>query len=232
MERNIIFKKCSKCKEEKEISNFTIDSSKKTGYRPSCKQCAKKYSNSEEYQKRIKAYRRKKEVKEKANERRRDPETRKRMSEYQKKHLSIPEIKEKRKRYFQREEVKEKRRKYTKERMKNPKWRLNQRMSGAVRKSLLSVGGKRKRSWESLVGYTKDTLKSHLEKLFKPGMSWENYGQWHIDHIRPIVSFDITSYDCEDFKKCWAIENLQPLWAIENIIKNGKWNNKKILQNS
>ena len=54
-------------------------------------------------------------------------------------------------------------------------------------------------------------------------MGWENYGKWHIDHKRPMCSFNITSYDCEDFKSCWALNNLRPLWAIDNQVKNGKW---------
>ena len=223
MENEIKLKKCSKCKETKEISNFTVDRNQKSGYRPSCKQCAKKHFNSDGFQRRIKEYRRREDVRIRLKERRKDPEIRRKMSEYQKKHLSIPEIKEKRKRYFQKEETKVRRRAYTKERMKNIKWRLNHRMSNAVRTSLLSVGGKRKRSWESLVGYTKDVLKLHIEKILKEGMSWDNYGKWHIDHIRPVSSFNITSYDCEDFKKCWALENLQPLWAIDNMRKHAKW---------
>lgn len=72
-------------------------------------------------------------------------------------------------------------------------------------------------------------LKQHLESLFQPGMSWDNYGDWHIDHIKPVSLFDITSYDCEDFKKCWCLENLQPLWAEDNRKKSNlvgpKWNN-------
>lgn len=74
-------------------------------------------------------------------------------------------------------------------------------------------------SWEKLVGYTLLDLKKHLEKKFKPGMSWDNYGKWHIDHKKPIDKFNIISVDCEDFKKCWSLENLQPLWADENLSK-------------
>ena len=77
--------------------------------------------------------------------------------------------------------------------------------------------------WEELVGYTLHDLQSHLEKQFTNGMSWDNYGKWHIDHIRPMCSFNITDYQCEDFKKCWSLGNLQPLWALDNQIKNGTW---------
>src|SRR3546814_3330220 len=46
--------------------------------------------------------------------------------------------------------------------------------------------GKNGRSWEILVGYTVADLMAHLERQFLPGMSWDNRGEWHIDHIRPL----------------------------------------------
>jgi len=53
-------------------------------------------------------------------------------------------------------------------------------------------------------------------------MTWANYGEWHIDHKRPISSFNIVSVDCKEFGECWALENLQPLWADENLRKSNK----------
>jgi len=85
-------------------------------------------------------------------------------------------------------------------------------------------GNKCNNSWNTLVGYTIEKLKNHIESLFQPGMSWDNYGKfgWHIDHKIPVSSFNITSYECEDFKKCWALENLQPLWWRDNLRKGNK----------
>ena len=60
---------------------------------------------------------------------------------------------------------------------------------------------------------------AHLEKQFASGMTWKNYGEWHIDHIVPQASFNITSSDCDDFRALWALSNLRPLWAAENIRK-------------
>jgi hypothetical protein len=56
-------------------------------------------------------------------------------------------------------------------------------------------------------------------------MTWDNYGVfgWHIDHVRPKASFNFTSPDDEEFKQCWALENLQPLWWKDNITKSDKW---------
>lgn len=69
----------------------------------------------------------------------------------------------------------------------------------------------------SRLGYSINDLISHLEARFKPGMSWQNYGAWHIDHIRPCAEFDLR--DPAQFMQCWALRNLQPLWAAENIAK-------------
>lgn len=103
----------------------------------------------------------------------------------------------------------------------DPVARLHQNVSRAIRSSL-SYGTKRRKKWESLVGYTTLDLKQHLEKQFKPGMTWENYGEWHIDHIIPVAVFNFGSYEHEDFKRCWALKNLQPMWAKENISKGAR----------
>lgn len=84
--------------------------------------------------------------------------------------------------------------------------------------------------WKKEIGYGIKELKNHLEKQFKEGMSWENYGEWHIDHILPVSKFNFKSPKDEDFKRCWALKNLQPLWKEENIKKGNKLN--KPLQQS
>ncbi len=86
-----------------------------------------------------------------------------------------------------------------------------------------SLKGERKSTtWTELVDYSLQDLKEHLESLFLSGMTWENYGEWHIDHVKPISSFDIVSDSCDAFKECWNLKNLQPLWAIDNLIKSDK----------
>jgi hypothetical protein len=62
--------------------------------------------------------------------------------------------------------------------------------------------------------------KKHLEKSFKPGMSWKNHGKWHIDHIKPCSSFDLTK--ASEQRECFHYTNLQPLWASENLSKGNR----------
>src|SRR3546814_15684157 len=76
-------------------------------------------------------------------------------------------------------------------------------MSAGVKSSL--GDGKNGRSWETLVGYTVADLMAHLERQFLPGMSWDNRGEWHIDHIRPLCSFEFTSPDDPHFSEAWAL---------------------------
>lgn len=70
--------------------------------------------------------------------------------------------------------------------------------------------------------YTPEELILHLEKQFTEGMTWENYGIWHVDHKFPITSFDIQEMGDEEFMKCWCLDNLQPMWGEENIRKSNK----------
>ena len=54
-------------------------------------------------------------------------------------------------------------------------------------------------------------------------MSWDNYGEWHLDHIKPKSLFNIKEFGDEEFIGCWSMENLQPLWARENMSKGDKY---------
>ena len=104
------------------------------------------------------------------------------------------------------------------------KQKIEYRISDAVSSSIYDALKQNKNgwSWEKLVGYTLSDLMKHLENLFQPGMSWSNYGRWHIDHIIPKSSFSFNSLDDLEFKQCWTLKNLQPLWAIDNIRKSNR----------
>ena len=75
-----------------------------------------------------------------------------------------------------------------------------------------------------LLGCDGKFLKKHLQKKFRKGMTWNNYGEWEVDHIIPIDYF-VKNYDFNDVKiqkKCFNYKNLQPLWSIENRKKSNK----------
>jgi hypothetical protein len=105
--------------------------------------------------------------------------------------------------------------------MKDPAFRLGASISRGIRASL---SDKRRRSWESLVGYSLDDLRQHIERQFEKGMAWTNYGRgagkWHIDHIVPRSAFTCVSADDSEFKACWALTNLRPMWGNLNIAKH------------
>lgn len=85
---------------------------------------------------------------------------------------------------------------------------------------------KKSASTEELTGCTLAELRAHLEKQFKPGMSWERPGEWHIDHRWPCARFDLSRAD--EQRACFHYTNLQPLWKRENLSKGGKIPNKGI----
>lgn len=103
---------------------------------------------------------------------------------------------------------------------KTPMERLNHNMSCTIQAVL--NGAKKRRSWESLVNYTTKDLKKHLEKQFTDGMTWDNYGRWHVDHIIPKSYFEFDTPEDKGFQKCWALSNLRPLWGSENCSKGAK----------
>lgn len=108
---------------------------------------------------------------------------------------------------------------YNKKRRKiDPEFKTICYLRGRIYKALKN-NSKSKRTIE-LLGCSINDLKSHLESKFIEGMTWENQGEWHIDHIRPCASFDLSHV--EDQKKCFHHSNLQPLWAIDNMKKSNK----------
>ena len=82
--------------------------------------------------------------------------------------------------------------------------------------------GRKSKTTKELLGVPNaEFLWQHLETQFQPGMTRENYGLWHVDHIIPCASFDFSNP--EQQKKCFHYTNLQPLWAVDNIRKGKKF---------
>lgn len=105
----------------------------------------------------------------------------------------------------------------------NPKYRLAKRTRTAVYTCLKERNVAKYRFTFELLGYTLEELMKHLEKQFTEGMTWDNYGEWHVDHKIPMARFNFTSTEDNEFKICWAIENLQPLWGPDNLSKGSRY---------
>ena len=198
-EAHLLRRVCCTCGETKPLTReeFYYDKSNLNGFQKYCIACAKTswqkhYSNDPE------AIRKRK----KADQKRRE--------------ATNPEIKRLRR---IREDA------ATSERRKTDiTFRVHTQFSRNIRRSLRRQirSGVMGQSWTNVMGYDARTLMAHLARQFKKGMSWANYGQWHIDHIIPSSSFTFTSYEDPEFKACWALSNLRPLWGTENIQKSDK----------
>ncbi len=91
---------------------------------------------------------------------------------------------------------------------------LRKRLYMALRKNA------KKGSAIKLLGCSIEEFMKYFETLFQDGMSWENHGKWHIDHIIPLAAFDLE--DPVQLANACHYTNLQPLWAKDNIIKSDK----------
>lgn len=121
------------------------------------------------------------------------------------------------------EEVKAASRRARKKIYATTKGKLETSIRTGIYKSI-APGSKRGRKTFSLLGYTSEELRTHIESKFLPGMSWENFGKggWHIDHIIPLAVHNYETPDDIDFKRAWSLTNLQPLWEAENLSKGAK----------
>jgi len=89
---------------------------------------------------------------------------------------------------------------------------LRSRLKSAIRNELKAGSAVRD------LGCSIHDFKAYLEERFLPGMSWDNYGSWHIDHIVPLCDFDLSRR--QQVKEACHYTNLQPLWARHNLQKN------------
>jgi len=205
-------KKCSKCNEEKEFGEFYKDKSGKYGLLSYCKKChcaqsaAYRAANAEQ----IKRYYEK-------NKEERNRKSR----EYHE--ANKEEIKQQKKEYYEenKEEIIKKTWEYKKKRlMEDPLFKLIECLRSRILTAIKSQAGEKAAKSIELLGCSIEHVRDHLESQFTEGMTWENQGEWHIDHIRPCASFNLE--DPENQRKCFHWTNLQPLWAQDNIRKGAK----------
>ncbi len=148
-----------------------------------------------------------------------------RVREYNRRYYAKPGKAEERHKYQQgyrrSEEGRKKRRLREKaHREDNPHFKIRVALKSRLYGALKSKGIRKTIATMKLAGCSLEFLKQHLESQFLQGMSWDNYGEWHIDHKIPCKAFDLT--DSEEQKRCFHYKNLQPLWAIDNLRKNAK----------
>ena len=210
---------CPQCKKEKDVSMFFVDNNTKSGRACWCKEC--KVKRNKKYYK--KEYMRK--------YRERHPEKKgeyylknrdsllKKQSEYQQNNRK--KCSEKMKAW--RKNNPEKLAKTILKMRSSIKYRLNERITSGIYKSL--HGNKGNRKWEDLAGYTAEDLIKRLKKSLPVGYTWNDYvmgAKLHIDHIIPISVFNFNTPEDDDFKRCWALDNLRLLPATENLKKSKK----------
>jgi len=107
---------------------------------------------------------------------------------------------------------------HAKKRQSDPLYKLQLRLRWRLWSVVRGIKGYTRKTSE-LLGCSLTELKNWLEKQFQPGMSWDNYGEWHIDHIIPCAAFNFANES--EQKACFHYKNLQPLWARENASKGG-----------
>jgi hypothetical protein len=146
------------------------------------------------------------------------PETHNRIKKQKREHYAANKeaIREKQKEYFARPETKEKVNAHQRKRYAED---VHYRLTNNLRSRMCWVlkGKNKSESTKKLLGCSIEELVAHLEAQFQPGMTWDNHGEWQLDHIRPCASFDLSKPS--DQQKCFHYTNLQPLWAKDNRSK-------------
>ena len=132
------------------------------------------------------------------------------------------QINKEQKKEYQKNNIKKinkQRKKYSKNRREtDPLFKLNGNIKNRILKSIKNNSYTKKSKTFEILGCTYEEFKHYLERQFTAGMSWENQGEWHLDHIYPVS----LAKDEEELIKLNHYTNFQPLWALENIIKGNK----------
>jgi hypothetical protein len=228
-------KKCGKCKVEKDICFFGKDSKRKDGLKPYCKDCRsqenkiyriKHSSKISEYHKKnylekrdeilqrnnlwlSKNKEKKKEIDKRYREEKNELITNNRIKFFEKT-PNISSIYQKKYYINNKEKIKIKN--------KDPWNKFKHNVRGRISKYLKTKNIRKDNTTFNIIGCTPEFLKEHLEKQFNNGMSWDNYGKWHIDHKIPLSS---AKTEEKIFELC-HYTNLQPLWAEDNLKKSNK----------
>lgn len=241
-------KKCNKCEIEQLLENFNLKKDSKDGFSSICKSCKKEIDkdyyerNKENVLNKVKKYREENtdkinvykelnlnKIKETKKEYRNN--NKEKIYKYNQEYFLVNKdvLSEKHKEYMKKyiltKEYKEtKKREYLRNKEINKHiliWR------STLNSTLIRLNKIKEGHTIDLLGYSALELKNHLEKLFTEDMSWDNYGEWHVDHIVGVIFFDITT----PANIVNALSNLRPMWAttreINGVIYEGNLNRTK-----
>lgn len=212
-------KSCSKCQEEKSLSDFPKSSRFKSGFNSQCKLClntaAKKWR--EENPEKFKSQRK---------------------EHYWK---NVDKMREEKRRYVEKSKPKKiaydiEYRKANKDRISaykkdweskmkdDPIFKIKRNLRRRVHHALM--GRNKSDNTFKLIGCSAEEFKAHIESLWLEGMSWDNYGPsgWHIDHIKECHRFDLS--DPKQQQECFHYSNQRPLWAKDNLSRPKKLHKK------
>jgi len=237
-------KVCIKCQEKKSLQDFNKCSRSKDGHHYYCKACEKAYYvenrdkilakqaeyNSERKDKKAQ-YDKEYRVKNKDKIRERNQKFYLENTETIKKRLQTESYKEWKIVYDREYYLKTKedgsrnayvRKYYHSKREEDPTFGLDSKLRCRINSAIQNQRGKKAYKTIELLGCSVAQCRQYLESQFTEDMSWSNHSRkgWHIDHIRPCSSFDLT--DPEQQKECFHYTNLQPLWAEDNLKKSDK----------
>jgi hypothetical protein len=212
-------KKCSKCKEIKELSEFYKNGKNKDGFDYNCKKCVKKYrkeyykNNPEKVKETNKKYVENNREKVLNRKRNYNKKNNHKYKEYWRNYRgeNLEHIREN-KRKWQRKKTKE-------DIQYKIRMNLKSRLNSAIK------NGNKAGSAVDDLGCTINEFMNYMRTKFTKEMSWDNWGEiWHIDHIKPLVSFDLENR--EEFLKACHYTNTQPLLVFDNLSKGAKYDKK------
>lgn len=243
-----ITKVCSKCKVEKPCSDFCRHKSTKDGLNYWCRECTKKYQeensermreyrkeNSERKREYCKKYYQENIERMRERSKKYQLENIERIRERNKKHQE--ENPEGRREYYKqyrqenierirqyRKENSERRREYSRKYQKersnsDPLFKMINYLRNRVGSYCRAIKVNKSTRTKQMIGVDLTSFKSYMESKFQEGMTWGNYGQWHVDHIKPL-SLATTEQEIIELNH---YTNLQPLWADENLKKSNKY---------
>lgn len=229
-------KKCSKCKIEKELSDFNKNKVRKDGLQSYCKGCKKEYKgqwykankekiteyiqdNKEYYKEYSKKWRQANKEKIKERDKQYLEANKEKRKESQRRWQQANKEKLKEYRQANKEKINENRKKTQRNRKRtDPLYKLKCNLRSRTSIAFKNIGYSKDTKTQEMLGVDWEIVKSHIERQFTKGMNWNNQGSWHVDHIIPLAS----AKDEKELLKLCHYSNLQPLWAEDNLSKKDK----------